>query len=601
MSDTSIRVIPGVSVPMRDGVELVADLYLPPTDGPFPLVIERTPYDKALDRNVGFAQFMARRGIASLLQDVRGRGDSGGRFHHLLNHPDEGSDGFDTIAWAGRQTWCDGSIATNGGSFSAANQQAAALMHPPGLVAQVLQDAGTDYYRRMFRYHGAFNLGALLPWVVTYGVSGGPGARRQPDALSAMQRELGPWLDRLPLRRGESPFALVPEYEDFYLSVLERGDDTAYWDNPATRLAGRWDDYPRDVAVLLLSGWYAFHTAANLEKFSELTSRLSRPVQLIVGPWVHFPMIDTCVVGDVDFGRSAAAFAPDMDVRWRWFQRYAAERHVDPPVHEAPLHLFRMGEGDGHRTQQGRLFHGGQWRTAREWPLPETHFTEFFLHPHGQLAASPPADDASPSRYDFDPRDPYPSIGGNNLGPSPELLPSGPQDQRCRPWIHACKGSDRPLSERSDVLAFDTPPLISDVEVTGPISTQIWVASSAFDTDFVARLADVYPASGDYPNGYALLIAEGIMRMRYRDDRPVAELIEPGRVYKIAIELQPTSNVFKRGHRIRLYLASAAFPQYDVNPNTGEPLGRETRTEVAHQVVFHERARPSHIVLPLIR
>jgi putative CocE/NonD family hydrolase len=183
----------------------------------------------------------------------------------------------------------------------------------------------------------------------------------------------------------------------------------------------------------------------------------------------------------------------------------------------------------------------------------------------------------------------------------PDFMAVGGQDQRCQPRLRVCRGSDRPLAERPDVLPFQTDALAEDTEVTGPLRTRFWVSSSAVDTDFTARLIDVYPPSADYPEGYALLIAEGILRLRYRDDRPVGEPITPGDVYEISIELQPTSNVFKRGHRIRLDVSSSAFPQYDVNPNTGEPLGRHTRTLVAHQTVFHDAERASHLVLPIYR
>jgi putative CocE/NonD family hydrolase len=150
------------------------------------------------------------------------------------------------------------------------------------------------------------------------------------------------------------------------------------------------------------------------------------------------------------------------------------------------------------------------------------------------------------------------------------------------------------------VLAFQTEPLTEDTEVVGPLDVRLFVASSAVDTDFVAKLIDVYPPSGDYPDGYALLLSEGILRMRYRDDRPVADLIEPGRVYEIALDLQPTGNVFKRGHRIRLDVTSSCFPEFDANPNTGEPVGRHTHTLVAHQTLYHDADRASRIVLPIV-
>jgi putative CocE/NonD family hydrolase len=415
-----------------------------------------------------------------------------------------------------------------------------------------------------------------------------------------MRDGLAAWLDRLPLCRGDSPLALAPDYEQLYFALITSGDETPYWHNPGVWLDGRWDEYPRDVAVLMVSGWYAHHVAANFDKLRELGRRLEKPVRLIVGPWIHnTTMGDDTRTGDVDYGPEADAFGPVHDLRLRWFDRFVRDipNGVD---HEPRLSYFVMGTGAGHRTPEGRLFHGGEWRASDEWPLPGTRYVTCYLQPGGGLAAKPPPLGAAPSEYDFDPRDPCPSIGGNTqeLG-GPGFLLAGGYDQRGRADLRVCRGDTRPLAERPDVLAFQTAPVASDAEVTGPLATKFWVSSSAVDTDFTARLVDVYPPSADYPEGYALLIAEGILRMRYRGDRPVGEPIVPGEVYEIAIELQPTSNVFKRGHRIRLDVSSAAFPQYDVNPNTGEPLGEHTHTVVAHQTLYHDAVRPSQIVLPL--
>jgi putative CocE/NonD family hydrolase len=312
-------------------------------------------------------------------------------------------------------------------------------------------------------------------------------------------------------------------------------------------------------------------------------------------------MVEETVVGDVDFGPDAARFAPDVELRGRWFGRFLSERHHVLPSDEPPLWLFLMGTGDGHRTIGGHLFHGGTWRGTDQWPLTGTRLEKYFLHPGGKLGTEPPGRDADASGFDADPGDAYPAIGGRVTSDAPPgFLPPGPRDQRCRPWIRACRGSDRPLTERADVLVFETKPLSRDLDVTGPISVRLWVASSTPDADFVGRLADVYPASPDYPEGYALLVAEGIMRMRYRDDRARAALIRPHAVYEVSIELQSTSNLFKRRHIIRLYVAGAAYPQYDVNPNTGEALGRSVDSRVARQVVFHDRSRPSHVLLPIV-
>jgi putative CocE/NonD family hydrolase len=350
-----------------------------------------------------------------------------------------------------------------------------------------------------------------------------------------------------------------------------------------------------------VSGWYGNHVEGSFDKFVELGKRLHRPIHLIVGPWIHGPgMGEETGAGDVECGPDALACGPNLDVRLRWFDRWLKDE-PNGVEQEPPLRLFVMGTGDGHRTRAGKLFHGGYWRSEWTWPLPETRFTPYYLQPGGSLATERAPADAAPSEYDYDPESPCPSIGGyaHDRGlPSAVLV--GGQDQRGRASFRACRGDTRPLSERADVLAFQTEPLAEDTEVVGPLDVRLFVASSAVDTDFVAKLIDVYPPSDDYPDGYALLLSEGILRMRYRDDRPVGELIEPGTVYEIALDLQPTGNVFKRGHRIRLDVTSSCFPEFDANPNVGEPVGRHTHTVVAHQTVYHDAERPSRIVLPIV-
>jgi len=602
--EDGVWVFRGVTLAARDGVSLAADIYYPArADAPVPALLERTPYGRGLARFAGFGMAAARAGYAFMIQDVRGRGDSGGRFHMMTNHPDEGMDGIDTWGWLIAQPWCDGRLGTVGGSFSAANQQAMALHRPAGLRAQVLRDAGTNYRQRMFRYHGAFNVGVALPWAIEHGLQS-PQARDDAAvraALTAMREQSAQWPDMLPLRRGQSPLAAAPDYEDVYFAMLETADDTPYWHNPTVRLEGRWDEYPDDVAILMTSGWFAHHANANLDKLRELGRRARRPVCLIMGPWVHSPaMLEATSAGEAEFGAAAAEHGP-INATWlSWLDRHVrgqeAAREAEPP-----LRYFVMGLGDGHKTPEGRIFHGGQWRTSAQWPLAGTVATPYYLHGDGRLDPARPVADAAPLAYRYDPADPCPGIGASSLQSEtfPAFVLPGPRDQRCRPTLTACRGSDRPLAERDDVLVFQTDPLPRACEVTGALSVQLHVASTAPDTDFSARLIDVYPPSADFPDGFALLLSEGILRMRYRDDRAVGELLEPGREYIARIELNPTSNVFKAGHRIRLDVSSSWFPEYDVNPNTGEPLGAHTHTRVATQTVYVDGLRASHIVLPL--
>jgi putative CocE/NonD family hydrolase len=602
-----VHVFSGVAIDAADGTRLVADIYYPGRDdhlidAPVPVILERTPYDRKAARFRTFALAAAQAGYAFVIQDVRGRGDSGGEFHMMTNIPDEGADGIDTWRWITAQPWCDGRLGTVGGSFSAANQQALALHHPQGLRAQVLRDCGTNYRQRMFRYHGAFNVGVVLPWAIEHGLQA-PEAR-DPSvraALVAMRDRSAQWVDELPLQRGRSPLALAPKYEDIYFTMLETSDDTEYWHNPTVRLEGRWDEYPDDVAILMTSGWFAHHANANFDKLRELGARNRKPVRLIVGPWVHSPaMLELTVAGEADFGPAAAEEGP-INATWlAWLDRYV-KGDGGPADAQPALRYFTMGLGDGHRTPANRVFHGGEWRSAQQWPLPATCATPYYFHRDGSLSPQRPGMGEEPCTYTYDPAHPCPGIGASSLQSEtfPAFVIPGPRDQRCRPEMSACRGSDRPLSERDDVRIFQTEPLDQDCEVTGPLSVTLFVSSSATDTDFTAKLIDVYPPSADFPDGIALMLSEGILRMRYRDDRGRAELIEPGRVYRVEVELNPTSNVFKAGHRIRIDISSSSFPEYDVNPNTGEPLGRHTRTIVARQSIHVDGLRASHIVLPL--
>ena len=226
--------------------------------------------------------------------------------------------------------------------------------------------------------------------------------------------------------------------------------------------------------------------------------------------------------------------------------------------------------------------------------------TPYYLHGDGSLSTEKPESEARPSEFTFNPADPVPTIGGNFPEKAiPGLLDGGGFDQRGRTDLILFQDT-LPLSSRRDVLVFRTPPLAEDMELTGPITVRLFVSSSAVDTDFTAKLIDEYPPNPDYPEGFALNITDSIVRMRYRDSRDKATLMEPGEVYEISIEPQATSNLFVRGHRIRVDISSSNFPHYDINPNTGEPLGLERRAVVAHQKVFHDAARPSHIVLPIV-
>jgi putative CocE/NonD family hydrolase len=282
--------------------------------------------------------------------------------------------------------------------------------------------------------------------------------------------------------------------------------------------------------------------------------------------------------------------------RLRWFDRWL--KGIDNGVdRERPVRIFIMGGGGSRKDRNGRLSHGGVWRDAEDWPLPGTRYTNYYLHADGSLGPEPPGA-SEPSRYTFDPRDPVPTVGGG-ISAANEVMQAGAYDQRGGRRFYGCRDT-LPLSARSDVLVFQTPELTEDVEVTGPLVVKLWASTSAQDTDFTAKLIDVHPPSADYPDGFAQNLSDSILRGRYRNSRERAELMEPGRVYELEIVLYPTSNLFCRGHRIRLDISSSNFPRFDLNPNTGGPLGRDRRVVVAENAVYHDPERPSRVVLPVI-
>jgi putative CocE/NonD family hydrolase len=320
-----------------------------------------------------------------------------------------------------------------------------------------------------------------------------------------------------------------------------------------------------------------------------------------MGPWIHGAQ-NGYAHGQVTFGKEAAISEP---LAWRrvWFDRWLKDQ-TDQFGKSEPfktrVRIFVMGTGDGSKDADGRLVHGGYWRDENEWPLARTKTTPYYIHSNGLLSTSiteSQSGDSSTS-LTFDPSNPVPTIGGN-ISSGTDILLQGAWDQRGGEHVWNFK-QPLPLSVRNDVLVFQTEPLEQDTEVTGEIEVKLWVSSSATDTDFTAKLIDCYPPSASFPGGFDLNIGDGIHRARFRDSLKQESLMKPGEIYPMTIKLYPTSNVFKRGHRIRVDISSSNFPRFDVNPNTGEPLGDHRRTQVAVNTVYHDSQHPSHILLPVV-
>ena len=618
-----IIVMEDVMVPARDGVRLATDIYRPARNGEpiqeaLPVILERTPYNKrALDRVERNCRYFAHRGYIFAFQDCRGCFRSEGNLDFLWQ---EGPDGYDTVEWLAEQPWCNGKVGTTGTSYAGWTQNALAVQNPPHLTCMWVNEAASNGYTSTLRHGGTLEL-RFLTWLYWHAavntnakLKSDPAVARALDGVDI--REL---LKSMPIKKGQTPLALAPSYERRAFDLLTRGDYDELWKDPSINFELHWDKFA-DVPTVFSSSWYDSYTRANLESYVGLSKRNKGPYRLLMGSWLHGDLtMSDASSGEVDLGPEAPIDYNEARLRWfdRWLKKMRTGVDDDPPVR-----IFVMGGGDGRKNGEGRLDHGGRWRDEREWPLSRAHTTSLYLQPDGSLGPEPSKGKDSSTTYHSDPNDPVPTIGGNisslsTLRPvppyvtDPSMLPqavrvepivvAGGWDQRVREDTYGANSPyDVPLSTRDDVLVFQTPSLEHDTEVTGPMEVKLWVASDAPDTDFTAKLIDLYPPSEDYPDGFALNISDSIFRMRYRDSWEKPEMMRPEEVYFAIITLYPTSNLFAKGHRIRLDISSSNFPRFDVNPNTGEPLGRNTRTQVAHNTVHHSADCPSHIVLPVV-
>jgi putative CocE/NonD family hydrolase len=558
----------GVGVPMRDGVRLSTDVYLPDAPGPFPVILIRTPYNNNLDTQVQDAVFFARRGYAVAIQDVRGRYDSEGAWTPFAH---EALDGYDAQEWCGTQPWSTGKVGTSGGSYVALTQWLPAPLRNPHLAAMAPRVGFSNLYHNWVYTGGAFQLGFNLRW----------GAVQMQGRVNQYQYLWMPpelhystlfW--HLPLATGDQAAGRVCE---FYREWLRHPAYDAYW----AKLGNLEQAYDQiDVPAYGFGGWYDVFLQGTLNNFAGVrargySERGRRGQKVLIGPWIHdLGARGTCSkTGDVDFGPAALVDLRQEEVRW--FDCWLKGQD-DGILREPPVRVFVMG--------------ANRWRTADAWPIPGTRFVEHYFHSAGRAGSlygdgrldRRRPESEPPDTFVYDPHDPVPTLGGSTCcGEDITPVPMGPRDQRPAEW-------------RPDVLCYTTPPLEAPVEVTGPIGVRLWAASTAPDTDFTAKLVDVFPS------GFAMNVAQGILRARYRDSFEAPTPIEPGRVYRYEIDCWSASNRFEPGHRIRVEISSSNFPQFDRNPNTGHPIGVDAELRPATQTIYHDAAHPSHIVLPVV-
>jgi putative CocE/NonD family hydrolase len=602
-----------VMVPMRDGVRLATDVYRParegtPLPGKFPALLLRTPYNKivraAAAGDYATAQYFVPRGYVVVMQDVRGRFKSEGRWQLLKDDP---NDGFDTAKWIGAQTWSDGNIGTMGSSYEGGTQHALALANAPNVKAMIPMFAMSNIGQHGIRHNGAFEL-RWFNWVFTLGDGAGnpnpeAATRAASDpsaaaALVAMASHVREYLRGLPLRAGTTPLQFAPDYEKWLVEAMSKGGEDEFWKESGVNVVDHAREY-KDIPVYHMTSWYdSWDLPVADQNYPALRKSKKSLQRLIVGPWMHSsPTLS--FAGEAQFSSEAGLDWNSMQLRW--FDHWL--KGIDNGVErEAPVRIYVMGGGDAHKTPEGRIFVGGHWRDEQEWPLARTTPTAFYLQPGGVLSSDEPKDRVPPVTppvtWTFDPRNPVPTLGGN-ISSFGALIPMGPMFQRCRATYWLCS-DEKPLSSRNDILVFQTPPLANDVEVTGRLIVKLWAASDGPDTDFTAKLIDVYPPNADFPGGFDLNIGDSIVRARYRNELSKAEFLTPGQPYEFTIEMYPTSVLYKRGHRIRLDISSSNFPRFDVNPNTGEPLNDNRRWRIAENTVFMDAKHPSHILLPII-
>ena len=592
-----------VPVQMRDGIVLMADVHRParngqPLDGPFPALLERTPYNKSAESRVLEAAFFATRGYVTVVQDTRGRFASQGGFSKYVN---EGEDGYDTVEWLSSQSWCSGKVGTYGTSYGSHMQAALASLDPPGLGCMWLDSGGfSNAFLSGCRNGGAFEL-RQVTWAYRQALDS-PEVQEDPVVLKAAleAQDIHAWFRRMPWRPEHSPLRWTPDYENYLLEIWRHETFDDYWKQVGLCAEAHYDSFS-SVPQVHMGSWYDPYARTATDNFVALSDMKQGPVSLIMGPWTHGQR-SVSHSGDIDFGPDSTLDGNlDEDfnfLRLRFFDHWLKGRR-DHAGEEYPVRLFVMGGGSGRRNSQGRLDHGGKWREEREWPLSRASETPFYLSAGGRLATAAPGGENPPSEYLFDPDHPTPTIGGNISSGLP-IMGAGGFDQKESPEFYGSNEPYLPLASRPDVLAFQTGPLTEDMEVTGPISVQLWVSSSAVDTDFTAKLVDVYPPSPDYPEGYALNLTDGILRAKFRNSWEEPSPLEPGKVYQVTVQLFPTSNMFARGHRVRLDISSSNFPRFDVNGNTGENPATSSVRIPARNSIYHDAAHPSHVLLPVV-
>jgi putative CocE/NonD family hydrolase len=555
-----------VAMKTRDGVSLYADIYRPVGEGTFPVLLQRTPYNK--DNAAHFGRAAVARGYMVVVQDVRGRYTSDGDWYPFKH---EIEDGFDTVEWAAALPHSNGKVGMFGGSYVGATQMLAAVSHPPHLAGICPVVTASNYHENWTYQGGAFEQWFNQSW--TSGLAQDTFNRAVKAGSNAMIGSKVLPLKQYPLfnmQISSDPASWTSQFAPYFLDWLDHPVYDSYWKQWAIE-----EQYASiQVPALTIAAWYDIFQGGSLKNYVGLRARAGtaaarsgQQLMVIVGGHAgNGPMI-----GAVDFG--ADSHFDEDAVVLDWYD-YLFQGKQNEYASRKPVKLFVMGEN--------------KWRDEDAWPLQRARETRYLLRSGGKANTATGdgslATDSNGSggtdSYTYDPADPVPTVGGP-LCCDPMHLPAGPRDQH-------------EVEKRTDVLVYSTPALDQDVEVTGPITLDLFARSSAVDTDFTAKLVDVWP------NGFAQNLTEGILRARYRNSTSTAEPLVPGKVYEYSVDLWSTSNVFLKGHRIRLEVSSSNFPRFDRNLNNGKDAGSSSDFVKANNTIYHDREHPSALLLPLV-
>ena len=565
---------------MRDGTTLMSNVYRPAAEGEYPVLLARTPYGKDLPFNAAYLDPVraARRGYIVAVQDVRGRYASEGNFTPFVR---EYEDGYDAVEWAARLPGSSGTVGMAGLSYLGKAQWHAAVMRPPSLRSMAPGQTWGNNLNGTSMRGGARELGLMQYWAqgaLALGILFRK-YRGEPERITAKLPELvgsinallaGGGYDAFPIARLPDPDELTP----FVRGGFARDADDEIWAH--INLDGGYDRV--EAPTFHIGGWYDCFIGETLRQYEAMKERAQgtgmRPPRLLVGPWTHGGFDNT--VGDLNFGIGSSGmfvnYRGDLtDAQLRWFDATLKD-DGEALEQTPPVQVFVMGEN--------------RWRGYEEWPVPGSREERWHLHANGILSREEP-ESSPPDEYDYDPKDPVPSIGGAIL--MPDVYGAGPRDQRA-------------IEERQDVLVYTSEELLEDYTALGPVYVTLYAASSAPDTDFVARLVDVYP------DGRAMVVTDGIIRASARESYPAPGIIkptqptfiEPGEVYEYVLDLWATGLTFLEGHRIRVEVTSSSFPRWDRNLNTGEDTKDSSRSVVAHQRIFHDPKSPSSVTLTVV-